>query len=341
MKQKLIILSNEKFYLDKNNFYCDNICEKTLPDGLNESFFIEIIARSTKEKRSHELKSKNLKLFNSLISYLINVQKKINEKKNKFLVLSISPYTFFATLLFIFSNQKPIIYLRSDGHQEYKSILGFYGPIIFGIMFKIVSKIAFFISCRKYFLKDNKGSIVYPSEINKKWLTENNPSNLNNLKLLYVGRMKVEKGIFSLIKILKKNEKKIQTSLVGATKDFIKKNNQENLNILEIENNENSLIKIYDDHSIFILPSFTEGHPMVLLEALARLRPVVVFKDIEHVVGDKKGIFVAERNEKNFFEKINYIRNNYENIQREMKTNKLATKEVFLNDMKKLILQIN
>ena len=341
MKKELIILSNEKFFLDKNNFYCDNICEKTLPDGLSESFSIEIIARSSKVMRYHELKSKNIKLFSSLITYLLAVQKKIKEKKNKFLILSISPYTFFAILLFSFSNNKPIVYLRSDGHQEYRSILGFFGPVIFGIMFKIVSKISYFISCRKDILRKNKGFIVHPSEIDNKWLIDNNPSNLSNPKLLYVGRMKVEKGIFSLIKILKNSEKKIQTLLVGATKEFIKKNNQENLRILEIENKESNLIKLYDDHSIFILPSFTEGHPMVLLEALARLRPVVVFKDIEHVVGDKKGIFVAERNEKNFFEKINYIINNYENIQREMKANKLPTKEMFLKEMKKLILQIN
>ena len=35
---------------------------------------------------------------------------------------------------------------------------------------------------------------------------------------------------------------------------------------------------------------------MVLLEALARRRPVVVFDEIEHVIGEQKGIFVAKRN---------------------------------------------
>ena len=34
---------------------------------------------------------------------------------------------------------------------------------------------------------------------------------------------------------------------------------------------------------------------MVLLEALARRRPVIIFDDIEHVIGDKKGIFVAKK----------------------------------------------
>ena len=49
-----------------------------------------------------------------------------------------------------------------------------------------------------------------------------------------------------------------------------------------------NLIKFYDDHNIFILPSFTEGHPMALLEALARSRPVIIFDEIKHVIGNKK-----------------------------------------------------
>jgi glycosyltransferase involved in cell wall biosynthesis len=109
------------------------------------------------------------------------------------------------------------------------------------------------------------------------------------------------------------------------------------VHVYEVENNEQNLIKFYDDHNIFILPSYTEGHPMVILEALARLRPVIIFKNIEHVVGDKKGIFVAERNSNSFLEKINYIKKNYKNIQEDMKKNKLPTKEEFLSKFSKLI----
>ena len=35
---------------------------------------------------------------------------------------------------------------------------------------------------------------------------------------------------------------------------------------LIIISNEKELIKIYDDHNIFILPSFTEGYSMVIDE---------------------------------------------------------------------------
>ena len=40
-----------------------------------------------------------------------------------------------------------------------------------------------------------------------------------------------------------------------------------------------------------ILPSFTEGYPMVVLEALSRLRPVIIFTEIEHIIEGRNGIF--------------------------------------------------
>ena len=76
---------------------------------------------------------------------------------------------------------------------------------------------------------------------------------------------------------------------------------------------------------------------MALLEALSRLRPVIIFKDIEHVVGDKKGIFIAERNSASFLKVITHIKENYRNIQKEIKENKLPTKKQFLKSFSKLI----
>ena len=199
------------------------------------------------------------------------------------------------------------MYLRSDGYEEYKSILGFVGPAIYHFMFSIVTRIFPILSCGTRILKGKKGNIVLPSQINNNWLTENNTTQTEKVKLLYVGRLKVEKGIFSFLEILKKDHEKYILSIIGSEKKSVTKINQKNVNVYEIENNEQKLIQIYDKHNIFVLPSFTEGHPMVLLEALSRLRPVIIFPEIEHVVGNKKGIFVAERNYKSFAERVDYI----------------------------------
>ena len=104
-------------------------------------------------------------------------------------------------------------------------------------------------------------------------------------------------------------------------------------------NNDDSeaLIKIYDNNSIFILPSFTEAHPQVLYEALARLRPVIIFKEISHVINYREGVFIAERNSKSLFEVINHIMNNYESIQKKISKTALPTKDDFIKKIAKTI----
>ena len=101
------------------------------------------------------------------------------------------------------------------------------------------------------------------------------------------------------------------------------------------------MIKHYDDHNIFVLPSYTEGHPMVVLEALARRRPVIVFEDIQHIIGNKKGIFVSKRNFINFFGTLNSIKKNYKKIQKDMKKNKLPTNKEFIDKFVKYIDDFN
>ena len=154
--------------------------------------------------------------------------------------------------------------------------------------------------------------------------------------MLYVGRIRVEKGIFSLSSLIK-NKRNISLTIVGAEKNTSYKINQSNIKIQLTQSNKTKLIKYYDDHNIFVLPSFTEGHPMVLLEALARRRPVIIFEDIEHIIGNKKGIFVAKRNFLNFFGILNHIKKNYKKIQKDMTKNKLPTNKEFIEKFVKAI----
>ncbi len=340
MKKKLVIISNDRFYHDEKDFYCDHIAEKTLPDGLNNRFIVSVIGRKAKFKKSHKLKTNDVKSYSYFLNYILAVYKRIHDNEAKFLILSISPYTFFASLLFIFSKNKPLVYLRSDGYQEYKSILGFYGPWLYGLMFNIVSKLSLFISCRKYILKKKNGFLVSPSELTSKWKSNITTPNLEKVKLLYVGRIKVEKGIFSLLDLIKKLPDKITLTIVGESNKSETKINQSNVNIFSIESDENYLIKHYDSHNIFILPSFTEGHPMVLLESLARMRPVIIFDDIDHVVGDKKGIFISKRNSTSLSNTIDYIKKNYDQIKEDMKLNQLPMKDSFLKEIGNIIEEI-
>jgi len=335
--KKLFIISNESIFNYEDSFFCDNIDLKSTPEGLNDRFEVNLIGRKSKKIRSHRINIKNIKIYKNILSYLLGISRSLKEINSKYLIVSISPFTFAACILIKLFKKKPIIYLRSDGYGEYKAIFGFFGIIIYHLMFSTLSKISSLISCREYILRNKTGDIVSPSQITSDWLKGCKEVQIHNIKLLYVGRIKKEKGIYSLLEIIKDSNISFSLSIVGAEKNSPNLIAQENVHIYEVENNEQNLINIYDDHNIFILPSYTEGHPMVMLESLSRLRPVIIFKDIEHVIGNKKGIFVAERNSTSFFKTINYIKENYNNIQKEMKNNKLPTKKEFLERFSKLI----
>ena len=336
MKKKLFIFTNESIFLQDGKFFCDNIDLKSTPEGLNKKFEVNVFGRKSSKKRAHEIKLKKLKIFSNIFSYLSEVKRSSKIENTKFLVISISPYTFFVCLLLRLYGKIPIVYLRSDGYGEYKAILGSVGIFIYHLMFSFTSLISDLISCRNYILRGKKGRVVSPSQLDSVWLKKPKNQEIKTFKLLYVGRIRVEKGIYSLASLIK-NKRDISLTIVGAEKNTSYKINQSNVNIQLTQGNKARLIKYYDDHDIFILPSFTEGHPMVLLEALARRRPVIIFEEIEHVIGEKKGIFVAKRNFLNFFGTLNHIRKNYKKIQKDMMKNKLPTNKEFIEEFLKAI----
>ena len=340
MKKKLFIFSNESIFVEDNKYYCDNLDLKSTPEGLNKKFEVNLIGRKSLKKRSHEIKLKKVKIFNNFFSYLSEVKNASKNEGSKFLIISISPYTFLISLFIKILGRKPIVYLRSDGYGEYKAILGKIGPIIYHFMFSITGSISNLISCREYILRGKKGKIISPSQLDSVWLRQPKNTEIKNFKLLYVGRIKVEKGIFALAELIR-NKRDISLTIIGAEKGSSNKINQSNIKILPTQSNKNKLIKYYDDHNIFVLPSFTEGHPMVLLEALARRKPVVIFNEIQHVIGNKKGIFVTKRNFLSFLGTLNIIKKNYKKIQKDMKKNKLPTNKEFIEKFIKIVDDFN
>ena len=336
MKKKLFIFSNESIFIQEEKYFCDNIDLKSSPEGLNKKFEVNLFGRKSSKKRAHEIKLKKIKIFSNIFTYLSEVIKSTKIENTKYLIISISPYTFLVCLFLRLFGKTPIVYLRSDGYGEYNAILGSLGKLIYHLMFSFTSLVSNLISCRNYILKGKKGKVIYPSQLDSVWFKKPKIQEVKSFKLLYVGRIKVEKGIFSLASLIK-NKRDISLTIVGAEKNTSYKINQSNINIQLTQSNKARLIKYYDDHNIFILPSFTEGHPMVLLEALARRRPVIIFDEIEHVIGDKKGIFVAKRNFLNFFGILNHIKKNYKKIQKDMMKNKLPTNKEFIEQFVKAI----
>ena len=191
------------------------------------------------------------------------------------------------------------------------------------------------ITCQERIFPLKKSHIVFPSELNSLWLKDLKKPLLDKIKILYVGRLKIEKGIFSLLEILKDIQIDLELSIVGEKENF--KYDNKKVNFIGYGYTAPDLIKIYDSHNIFILPSFTEAHPKVIDESLARMRPVIIFEDIKHIVQNKKGIFVSKRNVISLEKTINFIINNYENIQESMTKNNLPTKKDFISKLSNIL----
>ena len=164
----LVIISNEKIFKDDDNFFCDNIEMKSLPEGLNNLNKIIYIGRASKIKRSHTIKIKNIKIATNIFSYILLVIRALKISNAKYLIVTITPYTFFSFLAFLLFGKKPFLWLRSSGHEEYKFIIGSWATWIYHFMYLIVTSYSNVISCHKRLFKKNH-KVVFPSQLDDNW----------------------------------------------------------------------------------------------------------------------------------------------------------------------------
>ena len=331
MEKELIIINKEKIYKKNGSFYCDNVDMKSIPEGLGKNIKVSIIAVKSKIERNHKIDLKEIRTASNIFEFLYSIFMTFKRKKANYLLISITPYSFFAYLLLFAFRKKIFVYLRSNGYEEYKAILGFFGSLIYHVMYSFVTFKSDIITCQKRLVKKKNYNLVFPSEIDINWTRNRTKPFISKPKLLYVGRLKVEKGIFSLLEIFDKITTDVELSILGKKENITIDNKK--VNLIGFENNAQEIIKIYDNHNITILPSFTEAHPKVVDESLARMRPVIIFEEIAHIIQNRYGIFVSKRNAKPLLEVISFILSNYSNILAKMEKNKLPTKKKFISQM--------
>jgi glycosyltransferase involved in cell wall biosynthesis len=335
--KNLIIIGNEKISESKS-FFSANLDFKTIIEGLSLFFNVRLIARFSKKKETFFINSKDIFLARNIFIYLKNIIKTFNNiRSNKYFIISITPYTFLAYVVLFFFTNRIYIYLRSDGFKEYECIFGKKWVFLYQIMFFVMLWKTKIISCQKELSRGRFSYLVRPSELSEAWFKNKKKINIKEkqIRLLYVGRIKIEKGIFSLLNIYQKLEHEAKLTIVGDKK--IKLFNDYNIKFYNFFSQSKNLIEQYDKCEIFILPSYTEAHPKVIDEALARFRPVIVFNDIKHVIGNRIGIFVCKRNPEDLKNKILYIRKNYSRIVKKISKNILPTKKIFIQDLIKII----
>jgi len=334
----LIIINNEKIFKENNNFYCDNLDLKILPESLNEYHKVEYIVRNSNQKGGQKINLNNIKVASNIFKFISYIFKTFKISNPSYLLICITPYTFLSFLILrLFRKKKIFVYLFSSGHEEYKHIMGSGFVWIYDLMYKIVTSNSKVIVCHERLYNKSKSYFVNISRLDKEWLKNQKNASINKAKFLYVGRMSKEKGIFEFIKMFNQINFDAYFSIAGDTKNQNFSN--KNIKILGYISDQQSLINIYDEHNIMILPSYTEATPYVVDEALSRKRPVIIFEDISYIVRGRIGIFVSKRNINSFSETTKYILDNYQEIQKKMEKNVLPTKDDMIKQISDIINQ--
>ena len=92
MKKKLFLITNESIYVDKkNNFFCDNIDIKSIPENLNKYSKVNLIGRYSKIDRSKKIDINNISIFKNIFTYLFYIYQSFKQNDVRYLIISLSP----------------------------------------------------------------------------------------------------------------------------------------------------------------------------------------------------------------------------------------------------------
>ena len=331
--RKIFIVSNDRFYIQKKEFFNSNKNTFTIINCFKKFKNIYLIARKSKKRLKFKEKLSNIKILNLLSVF----KKKFEIKNTKILIISLSPYNFLISFLLLMLGAKKkniFLFLRSDGYEEYRIKLGILGYYFYGIMLGFLKKRINILSCSKSLTGIVKPELVFPSEVTKVWLKNRKKqlkklSSKRKINLLYIGRFRKEKGYANLIFLFERLGIKAELLMIGNDFKYLKKNDypsDKNIKILGQISSTKELIKYYNRSDIFILPSYVEAYPQVILESLSRLKPIVIFNDIKYL---KKtfsyGLINCERNVNDFEKTLKRIIRDYNKIQKN-----IFKKEVYL-----------
>ncbi len=141
---------------------------------------------------------------------------------------------------------------------------------------------------KKYGGNENQIEII-PNGMDKdffKKIKNNNFKNKHKIKgkmVLFFGRLNITKGpdkFVEIAKLILKEKKQITFVIRGpdeGMKEKVKKliGNKKEILLLDETRNRKEIIKMYQSADIFILPSFREGLPLTLFEAMAAGLPII------------------------------------------------------------------
>jgi len=230
----------------------------------------------------------------------------------------------FIIIIKIFSKSKIIVHLHGSYFKDYYNKSNFiFKKFIDYTLPKVDSAIVYSYSLKHVISKWINNIEYVPIGTTFK----PDISNRDNREIIagYIGNLTRSKGIEDLVKaanIVLKKYKNIKFKIAGSwwkqeerikneILNFINENridsNIELLGFISEDNKEKFLMST----DIFVFPSWNEGQPLVILEAMAAGCPVIAIKDIgaisETVIDGETGILVEKQNPEEIAKAIIYL----------------------------------
>ena len=180
------------------------------------------------------------------------------------------------------------------------------------------------------------------------------PKNVKNInfdgvvKLLFVGRVEINKGIIELLKVLSDFDGfKFHLTIVGdgnfmseVKKWILKVNLSQNVTCQGYLAFGPQLMNIYREHDIFILPSYSEGLPQVILEAMANGCLVLSTSvgSVPYIIQHGKNGFLFEAKDVNSLKSVLDGLKNHNDIQM-IRYNGINTAKMYAFEKQMLVLE--
>lgn len=341
MSKKLLIIGGKAWSIIN---FRGSLIKKLVKEG----YEVTAVSSDANKLELKQIKNLGIKYIDiKLKSNTVNVLKDITYYfKLKSLILNLNPN------VVISYTMKPVVY--SGLAINFKKNISFY-PLITGLgnifntkkinLYPI--KIILILLCKialrnaKIIIFQNNDNLQYFNKIKiaprvKKVIVEGSGVDVNyfkykpfskkNITFLLIARLLKDKGIFEYIeaaKIIKSKIKNINFNLIGAIDssnnridiNYVKKNhNEEIINYLGFK--ENVRPYIAESH-VFVLPSYHEGLPRSVLEAMSMGRPIITTQVPgckETVVNNENGFLIPSRNVDTLIKKMNWFINNKKKI---------------------------
>lgn len=253
---------------------------------------------------------------------------------------------FIAAIISIIYNIPYAIYLRGEWKDS--------TPKVFHAFFYRIIKNSKFVICTGFSLTEtiskinNKCISVVPMSpllfSNHKTISTRKDSIIN---ILFVGQLIKAKGVYELIHafilINKNSSNNIKLTMIGGGNEkaglekIIKENNLADcIQIYSINSDVKALSEVYNSSDIFCLPTYTEGFPRVLYEAMFFSLPIITTNvgQISSLIRDDfNGLFCETRSINSLVNKLELLISDT-NKRRTLGLNAKKTIEPLLHDWK-------